>query len=54
MLSQLRDSSAEVRESAFSALFAIGESRANAMPDAELWAQGFAEPNEALTQIAAD
>ena len=52
LLSQLRDSSAEVRESAFSALFAIGESRANAMPDAELWAQGFAEPNEALTQIA--
>ena len=52
LLSQLRDSSAEVRESAFNALFDIGESRANAMPDAELWAQGFAEPNEALTQIA--
>ncbi len=52
LLSQLRDPSSEVRESAFSALFSIGESRANAMPDAELWAQGFADPNEALTQIA--
>ena len=52
LLSQLRDSSEEVRDSAFSALFSIGESRANAMPNAELWAQGFAEPQEALTQIA--
>jgi HEAT repeat protein len=52
LLSQLRDPSDEVRESAFSALFNIGERRANAMPDADTWENGFADPNEALTQIA--
>ena len=52
LLSQLRDPNEEVRESAFTALLSIGERRANAMPDASSWTQGFADPNEALTQIA--
>lgn len=52
LLSQLRDPHPEVSESAFTALFTIGERRANAMPSAETWANGFAEPTEALTQIA--
>lgn len=52
LLSQLRDPDEGVRESAFTALFEIGQRRANAMPDASMWAEGFADPNEALTQIA--
>lgn len=52
LLSQLRDPHSEVRESAFTALFEIGQRRAHAMPDAAQWEQGFADPTEALTQIA--
>lgn len=52
LLSQLRDPHAQVRESAFTALFSIGEKRAHAMPDASAWEQGFADPSAALTQIA--
>jgi HEAT repeat protein len=52
LLSHLRDPDAEVRESAFTALFAIGERRAHAMPDASSWDQGFSDPTTALTQIA--
>lgn len=52
LLSQLRDPHDQVRESAFTALFAIGEQRAHAMPDASSWEQGFVDPSAALTQIA--
>jgi len=52
LLSQLRDPDDEVRESAFTALFTIGERRAHAMPDASSLGQGFADPATALTQIA--
>ena len=52
LLSQLRDPDDEVRESAFTALFAIGERRAHAMPNAASWEQGFVDSTTALTQIA--
>ena len=52
LLSQLRDPDDEVRESAFTALFTIGERRAHMMPDASSWEGGVIDPDVALTQIA--
>ena len=52
LLSHLRDPDDEVREAAFTALFDMGQRRAHAMPDANQWEQGFADPTAALTQIA--
>ena len=52
LLSHLRDDSEDVRAAAFTSLFMIGEKRASAMPDASAWESNFANPNEALTQIA--